>query len=280
MLRREPSHFGYACSRWKLAQLLETCSWLQLESLPGLWQLLRRLGISYQRGRDYVHSPDREYDAKVAWIQTCREQAQKEPERYPFCYLDELSFYRQPSLAQAYEERGRQQPLAQRSYRSNTYARVLAAMNGLTGQVSFVQRSRTDRTCLANFWYQLHQDYPQAETLYVVVDNWPMHFHPDVLAPLRPQNFPFPILVPDNWPQTPSARAKHDQLPIQLLCLPTYASWLNPIEKLWRWLKQEVLHLHRQSDDWEALKEQVQTFLATFAHGSEALLRYTGLSPI
>ncbi len=60
-------------------------------------------------------------------------------------------------------------------------------------------------------------------------------------------------------------------------CLPTYAPWLNPIEKLWHWLKQEVLHHHSLADDWEGLKAAVAAFLARFAHGSSALLRDVGL---
>ena len=43
--------------------------------------------------------------------------------------------------------------------------------------------------------------------------------------------------------------------------LPTYAPWTNPIEKLWRKLKQEVLHLHRYEDDWEGLKNRVACYL-------------------
>jgi hypothetical protein len=69
-----------------------------------------------------------------------------------------------------------------------------------------------------------------------------------------------------------------DYLPIQLLNLPTYASWLNPIEKLWGWLKQDVLHLHCQSDDWPHLKTRVAEFLDQFMAPSPDLLRYVGLS--
>ncbi|MGB9722998.1 MAG: transposase [Chloroflexia bacterium] len=58
--------------------------------------------------------------------------------------------------------------------------------------------------------------------------------------------------------------------------LPTYASWLNPIEKRWRWLKQEVLHLHRWAHDLDQLRRQVWAFLDQFAEGSEALLHYVG----
>jgi hypothetical protein len=187
-----------------------------------------------------------------------------------------LTYYRQPSLTQAYEVRGPTQPLAVRSHAKNTAHRIVGALNALTGQVVYRQRSHTDIPCLVDFWYDLRQAYPQAECIYVVVDNWPVLFHPDVLAPLHPQHLPWP---PENRPSEPSKQARRDNLPIHLICLPTYASWLNPIEKLWRWLKQDVLHLHRLSQDWSALKQAVADFLDRFASGSDSLLRYVGLLP-
>jgi hypothetical protein len=66
-------------------------------------------------------------------------------------------------------------------------------------------------------------------------------------------------------------------LPIQLAPLPTYASWTNPIEKLWRKLRQEVLHLHRLADRLEELRAAVRRFLDRFAHSSLELLCYVGL---
>src|SRR5262245_2216982 len=84
------------------------------------------------------------------------------------------------------------------------------------------------------------------------------------------------------WPTEPRAAARRKwgelHLPIQLVPLPTYASWLNPIEKLWRKLKQDVLHLHRLADDLPARKARVLAFLARFSDGSLDLLRYVGLT--
>jgi len=54
---------------------------------------------------------------------------------------------------------------------------------------------------------------------------------------------------------------------------------LNPVEKLWRWLKQNVLHLHRLSGDWPALRQHVADALDQFKDGSPYLLRYVGLLP-
>lgn len=259
--------------------IAQSCPWLQLTTAGGLSQLLKRLKISYKRGRDYVHSPDRHYEAKLSLIELAGLRAVYDPERFVFLFLDELTYYRQPTLARAYEAAGRFQPLACRSHQSDTAFRVASVLNGLTGQVNYFQRSRTDTSLLARFWFEIRQAYPQAELLYIVVDNWPVHFHPDVLAPLQAQNFPFPPKLPPNWPDQPSSRAICNDLPIQLLCLPTYASWLNPIEKLWRWLKQKVLHLHRYSDRWPELKQRVADFLDDFAHGSTELLHYVGLLP-
>ena len=64
---------------------------------------------------------------------------------------------------------------------------------------------------------------------------------------------------------------------VEPVWLPTYAPWLNPIEKLWRWLRQDVLHLHRLADDWKALRQRVRAFLDQFAQGSQRLLEYVGL---
>ena len=51
----------------------------------------------------------------------------------------------------------------------------------------------------------------------------------------------------------------------------------NPIEKLWRWLRQAVLKLHRLTGEWSALRQRVRAFLDQFATESHALLHYVGL---
>lgn len=260
--------------------IAEECRWLLLTAPGSVCRLLQRLGISYKRGRDYVHSPDRDYAAKCSLIELARLRALYAPERFVLVYVDQMSYYRQPTVAQAYEACGPFQALARRSHRSNSCTRVMGALNCLTGQVTYCQHSHISRFVVSDFWQQLYEDYPTAETIYAVVDNWPVHFHPDALARLQPQELPWPRTLPGNWPTEPGPRAIHDTLPIQLLCLPTYASWLNPIEKLWRWLKQDIIHLHSRSDDWPALKQQVAAFLDQFQDGSHPLLRYVGLLPV
>lgn len=274
-----PSAFGLGESRWTLALLRHSLAHLQVSSDSSLWHLLSRLGISYKRGRHYLHSPDCDYQAKLALLDQCLSQSRLDPGRYPLLYLDELTFYRQPTLACDYEERGHRQPLARRSYRSNTPLRVAAAMDAFTGRVVHRLSYHVDCRELVRLYEAICQTYPKAERLYLVADNWPVHYHPDVLAALLDQHLPFPVPLPHSWPKQPSATAPRLNLPIQMVQLPTYAPWTNPIEKLWRWLYQDVLHLHRLADDLERLKQMITSFLDRFQSGSLALLRYTGLLP-
>lgn len=95
--------------------------------------------------------------------------------------------------------------------------------------------------------------YAWVERNFVAQDNWSIHKHEDVSTALA---------------KLPSIK------PIRL---PTYSPWLNPIEKLWRWLRHDILTAHRLADDWSRLRQQINGFLDQFAAGFQSLLRYTGL---
>ena len=127
------------------------------------------------------------------------------------------------------------------------------ALNAITGQVTYIDGYIVGRAKVIELYRRLVQTYPQAKKIYVVQDNWSIHTHPDVLEALQA------------YPQ------------IQPVWLPTYAPWLNPIEKLWPWFQQDILKLHRLAGDKQELRQRVNDFLNQFVRGSSALLRYVGL---
>jgi transposase len=284
-VRRDPSLFDITKTRWDLGLISQVCDWLAVNHPSSLSQLLKRLGISYKRGRSYIHSPDPNYDQKMDMIAQCLLKAWYAPDEYALLYQDEFTIYRQPTIARDYEQMGKHQPLARWGYGANTELRGIGALNAITGQVTYHQASKADIKQLTAFYDMVTQDYPEVDTIYMVQDNSPVHFHPDLLIHLQPQDFQFPTHVPGNWPDEPSPRAKRiaekrkAKDNIKILQLPTYASWANPIEKLWRWVRQSILHLHRLSDDWSQLKQRIRDFILSFRKGSNELLRYVGLLP-
>jgi transposase len=283
-VRRDPRQFGHACTRWTLALLLASCLWLGLTSLSGLWRVLLRYRIHLKRAREHVHSPDPFYEEKLAEVARLRQLVRASNGRLVLLYMDEFSYSRHPTLAKSYEEAGAKiQPLARRSQRSELETRLVAGLNAQTGQVIYRSVSHVTRTVLVRFFQEVRERHPLVERIYIVQDNWPVHVHPDVLVALEAQETKFERPTPKSWPKEPSPGAvkKYSklELPIQLVPLPTYASWTNPIEKLWRKLKSEVLHLHPFADAIPQLRAAVNQFLDQFAGGSRPLLRYAGLLP-
>ncbi len=282
VIRREPRCLGLEQTRWTLESLLPQISDFRLAGPSSLWHLLDRLDIHWLRGREHVHSPDPLYQAKCAFIEQVSQRVRKSEGQEIMLYQDECSYDRQPSLACAYAPT-RDPVRAERSHQSNTQTRIAGVLNALTGAVQAISGSKVGIKQLVELYRQACDAYPGVQRIWVVQDNWPVHFHPDVLVALEPQECPLPFPRPDNWPLEPSPAACKRwgtwHLPVQLVVLPTYASWCNPIEKLWRMLKQEILHLHRQADDLQGLRQRVMAFLQQFAPGSLSLLRYVGLLP-
>jgi transposase len=254
LLHRSPREFGIDRTRWRLQDVGRALAWLRGTSEPGIYKVLKRLGFSRKQALHFVVSPDPAYRAKWEAILAAFKEACEQPDQVVLLFVDELTYYRQPSKAPAYHARGADQPHADQSAQANTQTRIVAALNAYTGRVVYLQRSKIGQEALVEFFAQVRAAYPDAAKIYIVEDNWPTHKLPAVQEAMRTARL------------TP-------------LFLPTYASWLNPIEKLWRWLKQDVLHLHQWAADLDKLREAVKQFLDRFADGSESLLRYVGLLP-
>ena len=243
-----------ALSRWTLSRLRGSLDWLAPYTLSGVWRLLSRCGLRLRSGRVQQYSPDAGYAEKVKHLCDCLRQTASLPDSHVLVFLDEMGYRR-------WQETGRvwtqvppaEVPVAGCGGKNNAQWRVIAALNAMTGQVCYLDNYVVGRQKVIEMYQHLAQLYPQAETIYVVQDNWSIHKHSDVIDALS-------------------------ELPrIQPVWLPTYAPWLNPIEKLWRWLRQDVLKMHRFGSQWEGLRTRVNGFLDRFASGSDALLRYVGL---
>jgi transposase len=241
-------------SRWTLRTIRATFDSFQGLTLGGVWRALERCGIRLRSGVVQHYSPDPDYIPKCDNLYKCLREAAAMPDRVVLVFLDEMGYARWPEPACDWTGQApASPPLADRAESPNRLWRIIGALNALTGRVDFLEDYIVGRAKVIKFYEQLNQAYPTAERLLVVQDNWSIHTHEDVLTALK------------QWPR------------IEPVWLPTYAPWLNPIEKLWRWLRQDVLKMHRLAGDWPALRGRVNQFLSQFAAGSHDLLRYVGL---
>ena len=240
---------GPVPSRWTLRTVRVSVAWLTGYSLSGVWRVLQACGLGLHAACARLFSPDPDYRSKVRRLHRCLRDAARHPETVVALFLDEFGYRRWPEVAPTW---GLETAVAPRTG-TNQQWRTIGALNALTGQVTYLDGYIVGRQQVMQFYSQLDLTYPAAELLYVIQDNWNIHTHPDVLTALA------------RYPR------------IKPVWLPTYAPWLNPIEKLWRWVRQDILKMHRWVEDWPQVKQRVRAFLDQFAHGSHDLLRYVGL---
>jgi hypothetical protein len=237
-------------SRWRLWSIREAVAFLSDYSLSGVWRFLHRHGISWRSSRGQLYSPDPAYREKVAYLHQCLHCAAADPARYIVLFMDEMGYFLWPEKAKDW---ALQPPVEDRKKSKQKQWRLIGALNATSGKVHYLDGYIVGRTAVIRFYERIASYYAQAERIFVVQDNWSIHTHPQVMAALET----LPIVEP--------------------VFLPTYAPWLNPIEKLWRLLKEEVIKLHRLADCFETLRARVCAFLDQFAEGSPDLLGYVGL---
>jgi hypothetical protein len=138
--------------------------------------------------------------------------------------------------------------------KDNTCMRLVGFLDATTGGVHSWDAQHVTAEHLSRCLLALPNRYPGAQRIYLAWDNWPNH-HSNLVC-----------------------KALEAMPRVTVLPLPTYAPWLNPIEKVWRWLKQWVVHAHPWCDDFRELRDNVCGKLGTVADGSPELLKYTGLS--
>ena len=241
---------GPAPSRWTLRTIRVSVDWLTDYTLSGVWRVLQSCGLGLHSSCARLFSPDPDYQRKVRWLHRCLRDAARHPDTVVALFLDEFGYQRWPEVAPTWGEKVAVAPRAG----NNQQWRTIGALNALTGQVHYLDGYIVGRQQVSQFYARLDHVYPKKGGLiYVIQDNWNIHTHPDVLSAL------------EDYPR------------IKPVWLPTYAPWLNPIEKLWRWLRQDILKMHRWVENWPQVKQRVRAFLEQFAHGSSTLLRYVGL---
>ena len=182
-------------------------------------------------------------------------QALASPQTHRVLYSDETTCYRHPPVGACWQGSGgggAGQKKATRGPGSNTTCRIVGSLDVRSGQVLSRLGSKAGVDALCAFLKQVRQQYGPEMFLTLVWDNWPVHFHPKVVAAAEQQR-------------------------ILLLRLPTYAPWTNPIEKVWRKLKEELLSMHDRTNRWEELKQAMREFLAEYDREAPDLLHYVGL---
>jgi DDE superfamily endonuclease len=254
---RSPLLYELPRSRWSLALLHQAVAWLADKSLSCISQLLKRLHVSYKRGRLAVHSPDLLYDLQLARIRAAYQQMQQDPTRVVLLYLDEHLVGRYPTVARCYSSTGAPGMQARQYAGYHSMLRIVGCLDAGSGAVLAKRYGSVTVDNFLKFLQIVEAQYPDAEVIYLALDNWSVHINERVL---------------------PALQARQSKL--QLLFQPTYAPWTNPMEKVWLRFNEDVSHMHPHWAKWQPWRLRIDDWIAQVRPPSQAMLQATGVASL
>ena len=208
-------------------------------SISAVSKLLRRLGVRLKRGRAALHSPDLEYNQKMAKIKQAHLLNLLDPRKFPLLYEDERTYYLREETGKVWGTKGKRGARqGDQAGGTAVASRIAGCIDVQTGEVISRQRSSFNVKEMYRFFYHVEEHYKEAEYIFLILDHGPVHFHAYVKENLE-------------------KRAKK----IVLLPLPTYAPWEKPMEKVWLKFKKDLLLHHSFGKSLQDLKQAVEKWL-------------------
>jgi transposase len=213
-------------------------------------QLLKNLGFSYQKAAfvsDHLDVGKRTTWCTTTWPQILRRAKEG---KALLLFGDEASFPQWGTLTYTWARRG-QQPTVQTAGKRKGY-KVFGLIDYFTGRLFY--HGQEDRLNSATYITFLTR----------VLEQTTQHI----------------VLIQDGAKYHTSAATKaffaQQTARLQVFQLPTYSPDYNPIEKLWKKIKQQDTHLH-YFPTFETLTEKVEQALLKFANTPEEVLALCSL---
>lgn len=243
--------FSSACWRSPMIQHLIQQRFSVFYSVHYVCQLLKSLGFSYQKAKFVADHLDEE--KRRIWQQKTFSQALRLA-RQQQAYLlfgDEASFPQWGTLSYTWSRRGCQ-PEVKTSGKRKSY-KVFGLIDYFTGKF-FSQATQARLTSLSYQQFLSHVLTLSERPIVLIQDGARYHTSQAM------QEF----------------FAQHaDRLTV--FQLPSYSPDLNPIEKLWKKIKQQETHLH-YFPTFESLTEKVEQALVKFANAPKEVLAVFGFA--
>ena len=246
-----PEKAGYfaACWRSPMIQDLIYNKFGVFYSVFYISQLLKNMGFSYQKARfvsDHLDEKKREEWVKDKWPKICNLAIEKNAY---ILFGDEASFPQWGTLSYTWAIRG-QQPTIKTSGKRKSY-KVFGLIDYFTGQ----------------FFYKGHEGKLNSENY--------IEFLNEVLAKTNRHI----ILIQDGAKYHTSKAVNNffekQKNRLTVFQLPSYSPDYNPIEKLWKKIKEKGTHL-KYFPTFQELKNKVQETLILFDNTPEEVLSIFG----
>ncbi len=254
LVEQDPRTVGCGFSNWTapmLAEYLAKETGLVLDE-SRIRHYLHAHGYELLRPVLTVASPDPDYESKRARIEALQQQA--EAGEIDLYYEDEIDLALLPTITQCWCKRGHQRKIETPRKNQKRYGAGL--IHWVSGKLYWATSDHKDNALFRSVLSQVLDPVEERKKrkIYVVIDNYRIHFAKPVLALLA---------------------AHADQ--IELVTLPTYSPQLNPVERFWKHLRRLVTH-NTFFQTIDRLLEAVTGFFQDLAASPDTVRSVAGLA--
>lgn len=251
LIDKGPEAYGFTSGCWRTPMIQEVilAEFGKFYSVRYLSQLLKNMGYSYQKAAFVAAKQDE--DKRTAWLEDVWPLILKEAKKRNSYILfgDEASFPQWGTLSYTWARKGKQ-PLIKTSGNRRSY-KVFGLIDYFTGR--FFAKGRDGKLNSDSY----------------------IDFLKGVLTKTRKHIF----LIQDGAPYHKGKKvkeffAKHADR-ITVYTLPSYSPDFNPIEKLWKKIKQHGTHL-KYFPTFESLTNKVEEMLIDFEYAAKEVLALFG----
>ncbi len=252
LIEAGPSAAGYSAGAWRtpLVQQLILDRFKVLYNVFYLAQLLTDLGFSWQKAKfvsDHLDEAKRQQWRAQTWPHILREARRR---RALLLFGDEASFPQWGTLSYTWARRG-VQPVVKTSGKRKGY-KVFGLIDYFTGR--FFHQGHDGRLNSASYTAFLSGVLEQTQQPIILIQDG-AKYHTSAAT---------------------TAFFEQHATRLEVFQLPTYSPDYNPIEKLWKKIKEAETHL-QYFPSFDALTEKVEQALMKFANAPQEILALCGL---
>jgi transposase len=235
--KKQSEQFESHLEKHTYLYIKDMMAYMQIEfgvtyTVPGLRNWLQRHGFSYKKPAIVPGKASKEQQEK--WLEEYEELREKLPVGETICFIDGVHPTHNVQPAYGWIKKG---------VRKEIPANTGRARLNLSGAIDITNHNiliREDRTLNAEstieFFQNIEKSYPSKDRIHIFCDNAPYYRNKKVKRYLKLSK-------------------------IILHFLPPYSPNLNPIERLWKWMKERVIY-NTYYEHFEEFKGAIMGFFA------------------
>jgi transposase len=204
-------------------------------TVPGLRSWLQRHGFSYKKPAVVPGKANKEQ--QYAWLAEYEKLRQGLASDETICFIDGVHPTHNVQPAYGWIKKGVRKEIPANTGRSRL--NLSGVVNVVTHNI-FVQEDKTlNAESTIRFFQKIEEAYPEKRKIHIFCDNAPYYRNKEVKQHLETSK-------------------------ISLHFLPPYSPNLNPIERLWKWMKERVIY-NTYYEHFEDFKEAIFGFFAVLS---------------